>query len=111
VRAHDLDHRVDVIAVGRTAPPLDAAAGASVHQHVATAFEEYVDWRHQAATVGLAITRIDVDVLGVEALAAVVRVAVAVVGFAAVFAGEVLDPPGESHETILPVRVVVLSTT
>jgi hypothetical protein len=116
VGAHDLDHRVDVIALRGAAAPLDAAAGAAVHQHVTTAFEEYGDWRHQAATVGFAIAWIDVDVLGVEAGAAVVRVAVAAVGLAAVLAGEVLDPPGEGHDTIVPdtvrpVRLVALSTT
>jgi hypothetical protein len=111
VRADDLDHRVDIVAVRGAASPLDAAAGAAVHQHVATAFEEYVDWRHQAATVSLAVARIDVDVLGVEAAFAVVRVAVATVGLAAVLAAEVLDSTGEGHDAILPVSGVGRLTT
>ena len=109
--AHDLDHRVDIVAVGGAAPPLDPAAGAAVDEHVPAAFEEYVDRRHEAAALRLAIAGIDVDVLGVEALGAVVRVAVAAVGCAAVLAAEVLDATGEGHDTILPVSVVGRLTT
>lgn len=68
-----------------------------MHEDVPAAFQEYVDGRHHAAALSLAIARIDVDVLGVEALSAVVGVAVAGNRRAAVLAAEVFDATGEGH--------------
>jgi hypothetical protein len=99
--AQDVGHDVDVVAVGGAAAALDAATGAAVDEHVLATFEKYVDRGHQPATLGLAIARVDVYVLGVQAVAAVVGVSVSVHRSAAMLAGEVLDPARESHYPIV----------